>query len=358
MLQLEKIELIENEIYEEKKTVDFDTKEFTIEHLVQKYVNGIDEDENDIYVPDYQREFVWDDVRQSTLIESIVLGLPIPVIFLAEDSEGRLEIVDGSQRIRTIVAFIEDKLTLKGLDKLKNMNEVKFSYLPKARQRKIVNTSIRTIVLSESATEKVKNDLFERINKGSDLLRNMEKRKGIYSGDFTDFVYSYTSENKELLKKIAPLSKTVTKRQEHEELVLRFFALVDAFPRYEGYSAGIITMLDQYMMNKNTDFTETEMEFKKQQLDQVLGFVNDNFINGFCKKANQGVSRMFFEALSVGVAKALYENSDLKLTKKVNAGLWLRNHEFKTLISGKYRSHSPDKVRQRIEFVKNKVLEL
>ncbi|WP_205068273.1 DUF262 domain-containing protein [Photobacterium phosphoreum] len=358
MLSIEKIELIENEIHEEKKTVDFDTKEFTIEHLVHKYVDGIDKDENDIYVPEYQREFVWDDIRQSILIESIVLGLPIPVIFLAEDSEGRLEIVDGSQRIRTIVAFIEDKLTLKGLGKLKHMNDVKFSFLPKARQRKIVNTSIRTIVLSETATEQVKNDLFERINKGSDLLRNMEKRKGIYSGGFTDFIYSYTANNKELLNKIAPLSKTVTKRQEHEELVLRFFALVDAFPEYKNYSSGIITMLDEYMANKNKNFTSQELNSKKNQLDRVLNFVNDNFINGFCKKPNQGVSRMFFEALSVGVAKALHEKEELTPLKKVNPSLWLRNDEFKTLISGKYRSHSPDKIKQRINFVKNKVLGL
>ncbi|GEK16183.1 DUF262 domain-containing protein [Aliivibrio fischeri] len=357
MLSAEKIELIEHEIHEEKKTVDFDTKEFTIEHLVQKYLTGIDDDENDIYVPEYQREFVWDDIRQSTLIESIVLGLPIPVIFLAEDHDGRLEIVDGSQRIRTIAAFIDDKLTLKGLKKLKHLNDISYSCLPKARQRKIVNTSIRTIVLSESANEQVKNDLFERINKGSDLLRNMEKRKGIYSGEFTDFIYSYTKENKELLNKIAPLSKTVTKRQEHEELVLRFFALVDSFPKYQNFSLGIISMLDDYMAEKNKNISKVELINKKKMLDDVLKFVSDNFINGFCKKANQGVSRMFFEALSVGVARALHEKKDLTLSKKINPGLWLnKNHDFKMLISGKYRSHSPEKIRERINFVKEKLI--
>ncbi|HDZ9536016.1 TPA: DUF262 domain-containing protein, partial [Vibrio cholerae] len=124
MLSEERIEQIELEIYEQQKTVDFDTKEYTIELLVNKYLDGIDEDENDIYVPEYQREFVWHEVGQSALIESIVLGLPIPVIFLAENSDGRLEIVDGSQRIRTIVSFISNELSLVGLKKLKNLNEV------------------------------------------------------------------------------------------------------------------------------------------------------------------------------------------------------------------------------------------
>ncbi len=356
MLSNEKIESIEKEINEEKKTVDFDTKEFTIEHLVTKYVTGIVDEENEIYVPDYQREFVWDDIMQSRLIESIILGLPIPVIFLAEGEDGRLEIVDGSQRIRTIVAFIEDKLALNGLKKLYELNGVKFSLLPKARQRKIVNTSIRTIVLSESATDKVKSDLFERINKGSDLLRSMEKRKGIYAGEFSNLIYSYTGENKDLLNKVAPLSKAVEKRQEHEELVLRFFALMDAYPDYNNYSAGIISTLDAYMADKNSNFDIEEIKIKIKQLDSVLLFVNDNFTNGFCKKSNQGVSRMFFEALSVGVAQALIESAELNPKKKIDPGLWLKDHKFKTLISGKYRSHSPDKIKQRIEFVKNKVL--
>jgi hypothetical protein len=178
MLTNEQITQLEDQITEEKKTVDFDTREFTIEFLVQKYLSKIDSDENDIFVPEYQREFVWDDSRQSKLIESIVLGLPIPIIFLAEDTNGRLEIVDGSQRIRTLAAFVSNELTLGDLDKLTRLNGLQYKDLPESRRRKINNTPIRMIVLSESATEDVRNDLFERINRGSDLLRSMDRAKG------------------------------------------------------------------------------------------------------------------------------------------------------------------------------------
>ena len=356
MLTKEQQDSLEIQIQEEKKTVDFDTREFTIELLVQKYLDGLEDDDNDIYVPEYQREFVWDDLRQSRLIESIILGLPIPIIFLAEDADGRLEIVDGSQRIRTIVAFIKDQLNLKGLTKLDKMNDVLFSQLPKSRQRKIVNTSIRTIVLSESATEHVKNDLFERINKGSDLLRNMEKRKGIYSGEFTNFIYSYVKENKELLNKVAPLSKSVKNRQEHEELILRFFALCDNYPKYTNFSTGIIPMLDQYLADMNNDTTDSKIKLKKQQLDSVLKFADEIMINGFSKKSQQGVQRMFFEALSVGIWFAIKDKDFKKPSKRINAGYWLRDYEFKMLISGKYRSHSPEKIKQRVDFVRNKIL--
>ncbi|HGF5057903.1 TPA: DUF262 domain-containing protein [Vibrio parahaemolyticus] len=358
MLSEEKIEQIELEIYEQQKTVDFDTKEYTIELLVNKYLNGIDEDENDIYVPEYQREFVWSEVGQSALIESIVLGLPIPVIFLAENSDGRLEIVDGSQRIRTIVSFISNELSLVGLKKLKNLNEVTFSELPKARQRKILNTSIRMIVLSESANEEVKNDLFERINKGSDLLRHMERRKGSHPGEFTDFIYDYAKANKTLLNKIAPLSKTVAKRQEHEELVLRFLALVDSYPNYPKFSYSITSTLDEYIESKNKTITKDEIAAKKMRLDKMLKFVDENFINGFSSKEGYVISRMFFEALSVGVAKTLHDRPDFTLAKKIDPGMWLNKPEFKSLISGKQRTHSPESIKQRINFVKTKLLSL
>lgn len=85
------VEAAEKQIYQEQRTVDYDTREFTIEIIVNKYQDGIDDDSNELFVPDYQREFVWNVERQSKFIESIVLGIPIPLIFVAEDAEGRLE---------------------------------------------------------------------------------------------------------------------------------------------------------------------------------------------------------------------------------------------------------------------------
>src|SRR5689334_21561806 len=98
----------EEQIRQEQRVVDYDTKEYTVELLVSKYSLGREGDENELFIPEYQREFVWDTKRQSKFIESVLLGLPIPYIFtaglyreIAED-EGRIEIVDGSQRIRTL----------------------------------------------------------------------------------------------------------------------------------------------------------------------------------------------------------------------------------------------------------------
>lgn len=355
MLNEEKINRIEQQILNEKKTVDFDTKEYPVEVLVTKYSNGIENDANEIFVPEYQRDFVWDDIRQSKLIESITLGLPIPIIFLAEDKDGRLEIVDGSQRVRTIVAFLEDDLVLCKLERLTELNDLKFSDLPRSRQNKIKNTSIRMIVLSESATEDIRNDLFERINRGSDLLRNMEKRKGIYQGEFNKFIYNECA-NSPLIKKLAPLSKSVRNRQEHEELILRFFLLIDDYPKFKTHSRGIGVVLDEYFEKVNKKFTEEEKEEKVINYERMLNYVNDTFTNGFAKKPGQGVSRIFFEALSAGVHFALEENPDISRNKKIDPGLWLNDNEFKALISGKHRTHIPSKIKKRIDYVKNKLL--
>ena len=99
----------EEEILNEQKIVDYDTREYPVEVLVQKYTQGIEDDKNELFIPNYQREFTWDEKRQSKFIESVMLGLPIPYIFTADCGE-RFEIVDGSQRIRTLAAFLINKL--------------------------------------------------------------------------------------------------------------------------------------------------------------------------------------------------------------------------------------------------------
>ena len=167
MAKLTYSERAEMQIIEKQKIVDFDIKEFTIEILVSKYLKGIENDENDIFIPEYQREFVWDEDRQSKFIESVLLGLPIPYILTADtisedektgkiESTGRLEVVDGTQRLRTLVFFIQNKLVLRNLELLKDLNGFKYDNLLKSRQRKFLNSSIRMTTLSDKSDDDVR----------------------------------------------------------------------------------------------------------------------------------------------------------------------------------------------------------
>lgn len=354
MLSEEQLNRLEDQITEEKKTVDFDTREFTIEFLVKKYLERLEEGENDIFVPEYQREFVWDAERQSKLIESITLGLPIPIIFLAEDQNGRLEIVDGSQRIRTLAAFISGELRLKGLEKLTEMNGIQFEDLPASRKRKINNTAIRMIVLSDAATEDVRNDLFERINRGSDLLRNMEKRKGSYQGPFTDLIYKECAKDP-LLVALTPLAKSVINRQENEELILRFFAFTDQYPNYGRISYGVSDALDLYMKEKNESLRPDEREEMSDRFRRMIEYVSASFIHGFTAGKGKYVSRQVFEAISVGVHLALKERPDLP-QRKIDFSKWMKSPEFRAVVSSERQTHSADKILARVEYVREKLL--
>lgn len=354
MLTQEKLNKLEDQITEEKKTVDFDTREFTIEFLVEKYKNNLEKGENDIFVPEYQREFVWSQERQSKLIESITLGLPIPLIFLAEDQAGRLEIVDGSQRIRTLAAFLTGELKLEGLEKLTEMNGIVFDDLPASRKRKINNTAIRMIVLSDAATEDVRNDLFERINRGSDLLRSMEKRKGSYQGSFTDLIYKECAKN-ELLHPLTPLAKSVIHRQEHEELILRFFAFSDHYPNFGRIAYGVSDALDNYMKEKNETMQPAERDVLSRRFSRMVEYVHENFIYGFTTGKDKHVSRPAFEAISVGVHLALEIRPNLN-ARKINFDTWMKDHNFRAAIASERQTHSARKIMDRINYVRDQLL--
>ncbi|MEG4438555.1 MULTISPECIES: DUF262 domain-containing protein [unclassified Microcoleus] len=226
----EQREAAEVEIREKRKVVDYDTKEYPVEVLVQKYTDGLEEDTNELYIPDYQREMIWPEPLQSKFIESILLGLPIPYIFVAdlrpkqeedEDDLARLEIVDGTQRIRTLDRFLNNELKLCGLEKLKRLNNFKFNDLPLARQRRFNRATIRMIVLTEKADEETRRDLFERINTGSVQLNDMEKRRGISLGPFVNLLEELSKDTK--FRKLCPFSDALVLKREPEEFVLRFF---------------------------------------------------------------------------------------------------------------------------------------
>ena len=171
--QLEQITLqdrnaAEMEIRDKRQQINYDTKQYPVEILVQKYMEGINDDTNKLFIPDYQREIVWDEARQSKFIESVIWGLPIPYIFVVdighdENDEPRLEIVDGAQRILTLTRFVNNELTLSELKKLEQLNGFKFADLLLPRQRNFNRTTVRIIQLTESANEEVRRDLFERI---------------------------------------------------------------------------------------------------------------------------------------------------------------------------------------------------
>lgn len=133
----------EDQIARRSAQVNYDTREFTVAYLATNFLKGADE-VSKIYS---NKDLVWDNNHQSKFIESMLLGLPTAIIFVVEEPGGRIEIVDGSQRARTIVNFVRDELRLTGLENLNFLNGFLFSNLVVSRQQKFGNKGLRTIVL-------------------------------------------------------------------------------------------------------------------------------------------------------------------------------------------------------------------
>lgn len=336
--------LAEDQIINEHKLVDYTLWEYPIETIVQKYNIDRQKDQNEIFIPAYQRKFVWTLVQQAKFIESVMIGLPIPFIFAA-DNEGRLEIVDGTQRIRTLEAFLNNKLVLQGLKKLTKLNGFRFKDLILSRQRRFQRKTIRIIELTEKADWEVRKDMFERINTTSTLLSDMEIRKGVFEGEFNKFIRECALNPKFHI--LCPVSKKRVDRDEREEMILRFFAYSD---NYKNFIHSVKEFLDEYMnkYKENFDITRMSLEF-----ENMLDFVDKNFPLGFRKSLNsKSTPRVRFEAIAVGVNLALRE-SPMLVPKSVSS--WLNSAEFNNHTKSD-SANSKKKVIGRIEYVKENLL--
>jgi len=341
----EELVSIQEQINLKSSLYDYMSKDYPFEVLYSKYGEEDDIDAT-LYVPAYQREFVWDVKKQSRFIESVLLGVPLTPFLVSEDEENRLEIIDGSQRIRTLIAFHENKLRLRGLEKLDKANSSKFKDLPRKAQNYYKNRDFKLIITDESEMQ-IKQDIFNRINTSSEKLSDSEIRKGSYAGSFYDMILELKPDEEELFRKVCPVSKKSEKRGEYEELILRFFAYTD---RYKDFKHDVAIFLNDYLDDMN------ESNYNKEEyLDSfksMVNFVKKYFSLGFRKHVgNEAIPRVRFEAISVGVYLAIKEDSNLN-----NPNMdWLKSEGFKVHTTSD-SSNNPGKLKGRIEFVRDGLL--
>ncbi|WP_294302455.1 DUF262 domain-containing protein [uncultured Sphingomonas sp.] len=346
----------EDQIRAHMRDVDYSIREYPIEVLVPMYLDGAEEGTNEIFIPDYQRSFVWGLKQQSRFIESAMIGLPIPYLFVAdvgnenEELSGRLEIVDGTQRIRTLAAYLTGQLRLEQLTKLTELNGTVIDDLLPSRYRRFRRTTIRLIELTERADEEMRRDMFDRINSGGEPLNPMEVRRGVLKGEFLGFVAGLAADQR--LREIAPLSAASVKRRDYDELVVRFFAYTE---RYNEFERSVIDFIDEYISSKSEFDAGRDGPPMAAEWYRMLDFVETNFQYGF-KKAlrNTRIPRVRFEAISVGVALALRAQPDLQVDP-ARVAEWAYGPEFTKLVTSDGANSRP-RIAARIEFVRNQLL--
>ena len=131
--------------------------------------------------PDFQRDFVWDPKKQSKLIESCVMRIPLPVLYVAEGGDGRITVVDGLQRLGTFSRFLNDELALTGLGKDHPLTGKRYSELPLNLRERVEDTQLTLYILDKSAPGRAQLDIFERVN-GGEALARQQMRNAIYNG--------------------------------------------------------------------------------------------------------------------------------------------------------------------------------
>ncbi len=213
------------------RSVITESSDPSVESLYNRFIEG------DLNIqPDFQRGYVWDTKKASKIIESILLSIPLPSIYLAESGEMQ-HVIDGQQRLTSLFSFIRGELPdnkpffLSGLEVFPELNGKRFVELEKPMRNKIRNYPLRTILFLKASDPDLKFEIFERLNTGSVPLNDQELRNCIYRGPYNDLVHELAAsiDFKALLGMDVP-----DKRRKDVELVLRFCAFQNAtYLRYK-----------------------------------------------------------------------------------------------------------------------------
>lgn len=372
----DKAKLAEEAIRQKEREISYKIKPFRIEDIVRKFNQKV------FYIPDYQREDVWDYKMKSKFIESVLLGYPIPRIYVRETIEDeedyasvtQYQIIDGSQRIRTLAGFTNDEFYLSGIEQIKELNNTYFRDLKSFRQEKFKDVTISFIILPADTPDEVENELFDRINT-SNPLKAMELRRGAHTGHFNTLIRDLGELLVTEYEAICPINKHFRDRREEEELALRFFAFAKtyesdfSFEDSTGRELSIDRMsttdfLTKFYTKENERLKRLEEDDKvafqkeKERLEadfrEMLAFVERNFDKGFRRDRSKSVARPVFEAISVGVHLAIKQEQSL-LKDHVNTR-WIKEKEFKNSITDKYGLHRSGKIKERIAIVRDSIL--
>ena len=197
--------------------IKVDRANYSVYELKRQY----EKRDNLILNPEFQRENVWTKRQKSELIESILMGIPLPIIYFSQNSEGKLQVVDGKQRLTALFDFLNNKFPLSELYTLENLKGKKFDDLDGYHQSELEDYQLIAYVIKSPTPERVKFDIFDRVNRGGTKLNNQEMRNALYFGKSTQLLKSLT-DNNYFLK--ATDHSINTERMKDRYMILRFIA--------------------------------------------------------------------------------------------------------------------------------------
>lgn len=310
-----------------------------VEGIVRRYKRG------DIDVPEFQRKYIWNKPQASRFVESLLLGLPVPGIFLYREEDSRkLTVIDGQQRIRTLQFFYDGiyrdgkPFKLIGLSKESKYFEATYQTLKIEDRRKLDDSIIHATIVRQDKPEddgSSKYAIFERLNTGGTRLAPQEIRTAIYPGELSELLAELN-----LNASWRTLFGKIPDRQRDEELILRFLALYFEFERYRPSMA---RFLNEFM-KENQNLKKRDKKEISSVFEDTVSTIHEK-IGEKAFKPQSTVNAAVLDAVMVGVARRLHKVDITASLERKHKELLL-NPDFDFAISG--GTSRADKVRQRI----------
>ena len=326
----------------------------TVNPVINQIVSRIEHEEIDL-APDFQRMAgIWNIVRKSRLIESLLLRIPIPVFYVAADKDETWAVVDGLQRISTIHAYVTGRFRLTNLEYLEKLNSCRYTDLPRPMQRRISETQLVVNVIEPGTPEEVMFNIFRRINTGGMTLNGQEIRHALHPGPIRDYLKKL-SETREF--RDATDRSIRTSRMADRECVLRFLAFyVNPWKDYsvndlDGHLGRTMMKINAMDSHERTDVSE---KFKNSMKASFRIFGNDAFRKRYHRKdKRRPINKALFEAWSVGLAHRSDDELGILVDRRrkvIDQFISLMNdQEFDTAIS--FSTGIPAKIRTRFRAI-------
>lgn len=335
----------------EQRKLHTETYDFTVDTVIERL------EENSIYIPEFQRRYVWSDSQASRLIESLIIQCPVPVIYLNQEQDEKLSVIDGNQRLTSIRRYIKNEFPLKGLTAYPELEGNRFFELDRRFQRHIVNRTLRCIVILKDTHPQVKFDVFERLNTGAVKLNPQELRHGLYYGDLIDISTKVARET----KFASFLEIKEDKRMKAEELIIRFWAMSESFDDYRKPLAAFINSFTERHRQISNEFSESLVDSFNVTLNAVKNVFGDLAFKIF--NSDKVVSSKFNSALydaEMLAVKQLLDEGKFKVIPQIVAQEKLarlidRSEAFRKSIS--IATSDENQVKMRVSLLKKMLIE-
>ena len=311
---------LESVIATKRNSLKTDRLDMSFGELMNMYEDG------DLFIsPEYQRVFRWSLFQQTRFIESVLLGIPIPPIFVAEDDEGKWEVVDGLQRISTIFAFfglLEDlpeknNTTLTQGELVSELEGLTIDELPIKLKTTIQRSECRVEIVKWDSMEDIRYELFNRLNTGASPLSDQEIRNCIFRSYAVDLnkVLRDVAEKPEFIELISP-SDSKKEQMFLEELALRYFS----FKNLDGeFKTTVPQFLSEYMKSVSSKGIPFDLDEEKHALLSFIDFLQVNYGKEiFRPKGNFALH--IFDSLSYALPKSFpqIEGNEEQIKEKID----------------------------------------